>query len=129
MCHQMRTLFDRQLNNNFSRVNTLLGCGQYSMLQDLQQHDKKLKLNDSLPKSFLSKYQTNTSNRSINILTNLNERQLNTKLSQPMAMQPEIYKSSNAHKRILGHLSAVYCVIFDRTGRYIITVSSYYRVF
>jgi len=25
--------------------------------------------------------------------------------------------------RLLGHLSAVYCVLFDRTGNYIITVS------
>lgn len=37
--------------------------------------------------------------------------------------QPEMLQSMTKHKRILGHLSAVYCVCFDRTGRYILTVT------
>jgi bromodomain and WD repeat domain-containing protein 1/3 len=38
-----------------------------------------------------------------------------------MLIQPEFYKTCNTYKRVLGHLSAVYCVCFDRTGRYILT--------
>ena len=33
------------------------------------------------------------------------------------------YQHMKIHKRILGHLSSVYCVVFDRTGRRIFTVS------
>lgn len=36
------------------------------------------------------------------------------------------YQHMKIHKRILGHLSSVYCVAFDRTGRRIFTVSSDY---
>ena len=43
--------------------------------------------------------------------------------TEAQLVQPELFKSVNNHKRILGHLSAVYCVCFDRTGRYILTVS------
>ena len=32
------------------------------------------------------------------------------------------YQHMKTHKRILGHLSSVYCVAFDRTGRRIFTV-------
>lgn len=32
------------------------------------------------------------------------------------------YQHMKIHKRILGHLSSVYCVVFDRTGRRIFTV-------
>lgn len=32
-----------------------------------------------------------------------------------------IYKKTQLLKRTVGHLSSVYCVLFDRTGRYIIT--------
>jgi WD40 repeat protein len=46
---------------------------------------------------------------------------MNNKISPQMLIQPEFYKSCNTYKRVLGHLSAVYCVCFDRTGRYILT--------
>lgn len=34
------------------------------------------------------------------------------------------YERMRLHRRILGHLSAVYCIAFDRTGLRIFTVSS-----
>lgn len=36
------------------------------------------------------------------------------------------YQHMKIHKRILGHLSSVYCVAFDRTGRRIFTVSTFF---
>lgn len=39
------------------------------------------------------------------------------------AMPSSTYQHMKIHKRILGHLSSVYCVTFDRTGRRIFTVS------
>lgn len=34
-----------------------------------------------------------------------------------------VYSKLTMHDRKLGHLSAVYCISFDRTGKYIFTVS------
>lgn len=39
------------------------------------------------------------------------------------ALPSSSYQHMKIHKRILGHLSSVYCVAFDRTGRRIFTVS------
>ena len=36
----------------------------------------------------------------------------------------QIYNHYKLHRRFLGHLSAVYCVMYDRSGNYIFTVSS-----
>lgn len=33
------------------------------------------------------------------------------------------YNQMQLQRQTLGHLSAVYCILFDHTGRYIITVS------
>lgn len=38
------------------------------------------------------------------------------------ALPSSSYQYMKIHKRILGHLSSVYCVAFDRTGRRIFTV-------
>lgn len=39
------------------------------------------------------------------------------------ALPSSSYQHMKIHKRILGHLSSVYCVAFDRSGRRIFTVS------
>lgn len=44
-------------------------------------------------------------------------------LSRILCAGPKLYDKLQLYRRTLGHLSAVYCVLFDRTGRYIITVS------
>ncbi|KAJ2938628.1 hypothetical protein O0L34_g11956 [Tuta absoluta] len=36
-------------------------------------------------------------------------------------MSPRMLSSLQLQRRTLGHLSAVYCVVFDRTGRYVLT--------
>jgi bromodomain and WD repeat domain-containing protein 1/3 len=109
------------LNNKFSSVNSILGCGQYSAIQELQttndRKNKNTNINQDGPKNLYSQFTT----KSINLVSNLNERQMNNKISPQMLIQPEFYKSCNTYKRVLGHLSAVYCVCFDRTGQYILT--------
>lgn len=36
-------------------------------------------------------------------------------------VSPSFYNKLQLYRHTLGHLSAVYCVLYDRTGRYIIT--------
>ncbi|XP_049883065.1 bromodomain and WD repeat-containing protein 3 [Pectinophora gossypiella] len=39
----------------------------------------------------------------------------------PAMMSPRLLRGLRLQRRTLGHLSAVYCVVFDRTGRYVLT--------
>jgi bromodomain and WD repeat domain containing protein 1/3 len=90
----------------------LLGSGKYSIIQDTRKKTSQSYLNNKFKK------------QNINIVNNLHKRFLNSsnnKCKINEIIQPETFKSSNIHKRILGHLSAVYCICFDRTGKYILT--------
>lgn len=49
-------------------------------------------------------------------------RRLNGSYRLRQLVPTAVYQHMKMHKRILGHLSAVYCVTFDRTGRRIFTV-------
>ena len=139
-----------------SRTNTLLGTGQFSLLQgrqfffpflsrkkkfyfkffnllDLEKKKQNLSPNanqDAVPKDFYLKYRTSNlnfasrfKNVGTNLILNLTKNQMIGSMKASEVFQPELLKSINNHKRILGHLSAVYCVCFDRTGRYILTVN------
>lgn len=55
------------------------------------------------------------------MLLNISRRELGARMDLNQVVQPEYFKRVNMHKRILGHLSCVYCVCFDRSGRYILT--------
>ncbi|EHH53197.1 hypothetical protein EGM_13785 [Macaca fascicularis] len=48
-------------------------------------------------------------------------RKLNGKYRLERLVPTAVYQHMKMHKRILGHLSSVYCVTFDRTGRRIFT--------
>lgn len=41
--------------------------------------------------------------------------------TRKQAITNQFYTKAQLQRRTLGHLSAVYCVLFDRTGKYIIT--------
>lgn len=55
-------------------------------------------------------------------------RKLNGKYRLERLVPTAVYQHMKMHKRILGHLSSVYCVTFDRTGRRIFTVSSFWSI-
>ncbi|OXB65803.1 hypothetical protein ASZ78_016056 [Callipepla squamata] len=57
------------------------------------------------------------------IVDTLFSRKLNGKYRLERLVPTAVYQHMKMHKRILGHLSSVYCVTFDRTGRRIFTGS------
>lgn len=57
------------------------------------------------------------------VVDTLFSRKLNGKYRLERLVPTAVYQHMKMHKRILGHLSSVYCVTFDRTGRRIFTVS------
>uniref|UniRef100_A0A674MUK4 Pleckstrin homology domain interacting protein n=1 Tax=Takifugu rubripes TaxID=31033 RepID=A0A674MUK4_TAKRU len=58
-----------------------------------------------------------------NIVETSFSRRLNGSYRLRQLLPTAVYQHMKMHKRILGHLSSVYCVTFDRTGRRIFTGS------
>nr|XP_033340123.1 PH-interacting protein [Megalopta genalis] len=56
-----------------------------------------------------------------NIVHVLQGRENSGPLSRREAIPTKFYNKMQLYRHTLGHLSAVYCVLFDRTGKYIIT--------
>ncbi|EGI63952.1 PH-interacting protein [Acromyrmex echinatior] len=56
-----------------------------------------------------------------NIVRVLQGRENSGPLSRTQAIPTRFYSKMKLYRHTLGHLSAVYCVLFDRTGTYIIT--------
>lgn len=81
------------------------------------------------PKGFLSLLlfhlwsSTNQSCVSLYQVSIMGARQATGTARFGQALPSSSYQHMKIHKRILGHLSSVYCVAFDRTGRRIFTVS------
>lgn len=53
----------------------------------------------------------------------LQGREISGPLQRRQAVPTRLYSKQQLFCRTLGHLSAVYCLLFDRSGRYVITVS------
>lgn len=45
------------------------------------------------------------------------------KSARSLMVGPNRYKNLQLQRKTLGHLSAVYCLLFDRSGKYLITVN------
>lgn len=50
-------------------------------------------------------------------------REMSGPTTRRLTVAPVRYTSLHLQRKTLGHLSAVYCLLFDRTGKYILTVS------
>jgi len=53
----------------------------------------------------------------------LQGREISGPLQRRQAVPTCLYSKQQLFSRTLGHLSAVYCLLFDRSGHYVITVS------
>lgn len=56
-----------------------------------------------------------------NLIGNIQARRLRGPVSIKRTIPTEIYTRFNLHRKLMGHLSSVYCVCFDQTGQYIFT--------
>lgn len=68
-------------------------------------------------------FEVSTRKMTHNIANVLYGRQSSGPLFRRQAVQTSFYSKVGLLRQTLGHLSAVYCVLFDRTGKYIVTVS------
>lgn len=49
-------------------------------------------------------------------------REMSGRSTRNLTVSPNRYINLQLQRRTLGHLSAVYCLLFDHSGRYIVTV-------
>uniref|UniRef100_A0A8C1GVB0 Bromodomain and WD repeat domain containing 3 n=1 Tax=Cyprinus carpio TaxID=7962 RepID=A0A8C1GVB0_CYPCA len=124
VCEQIGPLIDRHIPPSVPGVHSLLGTGQQSLLRTAKSSSHAVWSGSAVvalhrgrpPEPPLSCAKPPT----------IGEHVINRKLTLARfghALPSCTYQHMKMHRRILGHLSSVYCVAFDRTGRRIFTGS------
>jgi len=118
-------LLNQQIpSSSILSVNTLLGSGSQSLLRtssDIHHHNEShffLSRPHNAPLKPSSKKAHHYSQNIVNIL---NSRQVCGRAPTSSILPTHLYERFIRCKRLLGHLACVYCVSFDRTGRFIFT--------
>ncbi|XP_043656518.1 bromodomain and WD repeat-containing protein 3-like isoform X2 [Drosophila teissieri] len=122
ICSRLGPLVDRELTPSVPGINSLLGTGRQNLLRTKETvychrtlKDYCTRLNGvSLPDSRLTKPTHNLDR----VLTG---REHGGDVRRKLLVPTDLYRRTKLLRRTVGHLSSVYCVLFDRTGRYIIT--------
>uniref|UniRef100_A0A3Q2XMM0 Bromodomain and WD repeat domain containing 3 n=1 Tax=Hippocampus comes TaxID=109280 RepID=A0A3Q2XMM0_HIPCM len=123
LCKRIGPLIEKEIPPSVPGVQTLLGLGRQSLLRTTKCSHKVCSgsavaaLHRGRPPEppVNNGYSTNVSI--------IGARQTTGTVRFGQALPSSSYQHMRIHKRILGHLSAVYCVAFDRTGRRIFTGS------
>ncbi|XP_017084121.2 bromodomain and WD repeat-containing protein 3 isoform X2 [Drosophila eugracilis] len=122
ICGRLGPLVDRELPPSVPGINSLLGTGRQNLLRSKETVYCHRSLKDyctrlhgvSLPDSCLTKPTHNLDR----VLTG---REHGGDVRRKLLVPTDLYRRTKLLRRTVGHLSSVYCVLFDRTGRYIIT--------
>lgn len=130
---RINELLDRVSPPSVAGVSSLLGAGRQSLLRDYRTNNSGLNLQPNPCSSLqLSAYRNGAqllpptdalSRHPYNLCLSLISRENSGPLTQKQLLPTKYYENYSKFRRLLGHLSSVYCVAFDRTGRYIFTVS------
>uniref|UniRef100_A0A2K6FCR5 Bromodomain and WD repeat domain containing 3 n=1 Tax=Propithecus coquereli TaxID=379532 RepID=A0A2K6FCR5_PROCO len=125
ICERIGPLLDKEIPQSVPGVQTLLGVGRQSLLRDAKDCKSTLwngsafaALHRGRPPELPVNYV-----KPPNVVTITSARQLTGCSRFSHIFPSSAYQHIKMHKRILGHLSSVYCVAFDRSGRRIFTGS------
>uniref|UniRef100_A0A672HZU3 Bromodomain and WD repeat domain containing 1 n=1 Tax=Salarias fasciatus TaxID=181472 RepID=A0A672HZU3_SALFA len=125
ICKQIGPLLDREVPSCVPGVHSLLGSGKQSMLRTAKDGDS-VRLKAS---SYAALHRGRPPERPLNCkkpshLVKVHRARELTGVQRFSSISPvSNYEHMRLHRRILGHLSAVYCIAFDRTGLRIFTGS------
>uniref|UniRef100_A0A8C2YEN5 Bromodomain and WD repeat domain containing 3 n=1 Tax=Coturnix japonica TaxID=93934 RepID=A0A8C2YEN5_COTJA len=118
-------LLDKEIPQSVLGVQTLLGVGRQSLLRAAKDFRHTLwkgsafaALHRGRPPELPVNY-----GKPPNVVNILSARQLTGCGRFSHLFPTSTYQQMKMHKRILGHLSSVYCIAFDRSGRRIFTGS------
>ncbi|XP_075398401.1 bromodomain and WD repeat-containing protein 1 isoform X2 [Tenrec ecaudatus] len=125
ICQRIGPILDKEIPPSISRVTSLLGAGRQSLLRTA----KDCRHTVWKGSAFAALHRGRPPEMPVNYGSppNLVEihrgKQLTGCSAFNTAFPGIMYQHLKMHRRILGHLSAVYCVAFDRTGHRIFTGS------
>ncbi|XP_007943742.2 bromodomain and WD repeat-containing protein 1 [Orycteropus afer afer] len=125
ICQRIGPILDKEIPPSISRVTSLLGAGRQSLLRTA----KDCRHTVWKGSAFAALHRGRPPEMPVNYGSppNLVEvhrgRQLTGCSTFSTTFPGTMYQHLKMHRRILGHLSAVYCVAFDRTGHRIFTGS------
>ncbi|XP_015116795.1 bromodomain and WD repeat-containing protein 3 [Diachasma alloeum] len=123
VCARIGPILEKEVPPCVPGAVSLLGAGRQSILrtkEDLLNHYRGITAYSSRlggqpllePSSSLLTH---------NIVRALQGRENSGPLSRREAIPTKFYSKMQLYRHTLGHLSAVYCVLYDRTGKYVIT--------
>ncbi|XP_030641693.1 PH-interacting protein [Chanos chanos] len=125
VCERVGPLLEREVPASVPGVHSLLGAGRQSLLRTNKSCKHVVWKGSALAALHCGRppeppviYGSPP-----NIVETTYSRRLNGTYRLGQLVPTAIYQHMKMHKRILGHLSSVYCVTFDRTGRRIFTGS------
>ncbi|XP_021041176.1 bromodomain and WD repeat-containing protein 1 [Mus caroli] len=125
ICQRIGPMLDKEVPPSISRVTSLLGAGRQSLLRTA----KDCRHTVWKGSAFAALHRGRPPEMPVNYgpppsLVEIHRgRQLTGCSTFSAAFPGTMYQHIKMHRRILGHLSAVYCVAFDRTGHRIFTGS------
>lgn len=121
ICEHLKQHLKLHIPPSVSGVTSYLGTGQFSLLRTPEYLEKEDVLHSV--KSLLSTkhYGPAYRNHSISILKHLSARKLRGPVCIRRSLPPEIHTRMEPYRKLMGHLSSVYCVCFDQSGQYVFT--------
>ncbi|XP_073339421.1 bromodomain and WD repeat-containing protein 3 isoform X2 [Pagrus major] len=125
ICRQIGPILDKEVPSCVPGVHSLLGSGKQSMLRTAKDCDNVRFQASSYAALHRGRPPERPSNckKPLPLVKVLRGREL-TGAQRFSSINPvSNYERMRLHRRILGHLSAVYCIAFDRTGLRIFTGS------
>ncbi|XP_073808252.1 bromodomain and WD repeat-containing protein 3 isoform X3 [Danio rerio] len=125
VCKQVGPLIDKHIPPSVPGVHSLLGTGRQSLLRTAKSSSHTLWSGSAVAALHRGRPPEPPIScaKSPNIVSIIGARQKTGVARFGHAFPSCAYQHMKMHRRILGHLSSVYCVAFDRTGRRIFTGS------
>lgn len=122
ICSRIGPILDRELVPSVPGILSLLGAGRQSLLRtnDTVSRPKQLKEYCTRLHGMPLSDVINRKNAH-NVVQVLYGRQAAGPITRRLVVTPCFYSKLDLIRTTLGHLTAVYCVLFDRSGKYIIT--------
>uniref|UniRef100_A0A672QE63 Bromodomain and WD repeat domain containing 3 n=1 Tax=Sinocyclocheilus grahami TaxID=75366 RepID=A0A672QE63_SINGR len=125
VCEQMGPLIDKHIPPSVPGVHSLLGTGQQSLLRTAKSSSHAVWSGSAVVALHRGRPPEPPLNcaKPPTIVSIMGARQKTGVARFGHAFPSLTYQHMKMHRRILGHLSSVYCVAFDRTGHRIFTGS------
>ncbi|KAH0540030.1 hypothetical protein KQX54_011392, partial [Cotesia glomerata] len=123
ICERIHSTLEKDVPSCVSTTPSLLGAGKQSLLrtkEDILKHRLSI-VTYSGRRGRRPFFGQNGNLICDNIVRIIQGRENSGPLNRREAIPPKFYSKLQLYRHTLGHLSAVYCVLYDRTGKYIIT--------